>query len=442
MPSSRTTPWPFDRSWGDPMLATLALLCLLLGSRVVARHLDPGRPASGASLGARLTEPSLAAPRALGLKEGGLMKPTDWNRAADKAAAPWDRAMVAVLAADHGDPALARKLAAGAPKALGPVLEFAYGAGGPPSPTARAEALAGLSRTYAGALLEARLADREGRDGGSLRRQALDRLRGRLAVLAGLGAGMVLAGLGGLGFALVLFLNRRQPRPPLPAWSLAGRTAALVFLGWNAALLLSGSVAVLLLPLPPPLRILGLPLAYGSHAFLGLWLLGGFSGHPLAALAAPFRAPGWGRAALQAAGFLGVAVVGVFTLGWLLSPLLRGAPPAQRELLEALSAVRGWPAVALLFLTVAVLAPAFEELFFRHYLLAWMAPRWGRGLALLASSLLFGAIHLAPTGLPTLAMLGAVLGWAYLRTGDVRVPFLVHGAWNGAVFLFTRWAVG
>jgi membrane protease YdiL (CAAX protease family) len=71
-----------------------------------------------------------------------------------------------------------------------------------------------------------------------------------------------------------------------------------------------------------------------------------------------------------------------------------------------------------------------------------MAAQWGRAWALLGSSLLFGAIHLVPSGLPTLSALGLVLGIAFLRTADIRVCILVHGAWNGAVFLFTRWALG
>ena len=94
-----------------------------------------------------------------------------------------------------------------------------------------------------------------------------------------------------------------------------------------------------------------------------------------------------------------------------------------------------------IFLTVSFLAPAFEETLFRGFLLPWLSTRWGKGWALAASSLLFGAIHLAPGGLPTLSTLGLVLGLAYLRTGDLRVCILVHGIWNGAVFLFTRWVL-
>ena len=59
-------------------------------------------------------------------------------------------------------------------------------------------------------------------------------------------------------------------------------------------------------------------------------------------------------------------------------------------------------------------------------------------LALAASALLFGAIHLQPVGLPTLATLGGVLGLAVRQTGSLRTPILVHACWNGSLFLLMR----
>ena len=50
----------------------------------------------------------------------------------------------------------------------------------------------------------------------------------------------------------------------------------------------------------------------------------------------------------------------------------------------------------------------------------------------------FGAMHLQPLGLPTLATLGIVLGFAFLRTGNLVTSILVHGLWNGGVFILMR----
>jgi membrane protease YdiL (CAAX protease family) len=59
-------------------------------------------------------------------------------------------------------------------------------------------------------------------------------------------------------------------------------------------------------------------------------------------------------------------------------------------------------------------------------------------LALAASALLFGAIHLQPAGLPTLSTLGLVMGLAMRHTSNLRTPILVHACWNGCLFLLMR----
>ena len=58
--------------------------------------------------------------------------------------------------------------------------------------------------------------------------------------------------------------------------------------------------------------------------------------------------------------------------------------------------------------------------------------------ALLLSSLGFGLIHLQPAALPVLSTLGLALGLAFLRTRNLLTSILVHGIWNGGVFLFFR----
>ena len=90
------------------------------------------------------------------------------------------------------------------------------------------------------------------------------------------------------------------------------------------------------------------------------------------------------------------------------------------------------------FLTVTLLAPCFEELLFRGFLLPVLAQRQRLALALVLSALLFGAIHLQPAGLPTLSTLGFVMGLAMRHTGSLRTPILIHACWNGSQFLLLR----
>jgi membrane protease YdiL (CAAX protease family) len=98
----------------------------------------------------------------------------------------------------------------------------------------------------------------------------------------------------------------------------------------------------------------------------------------------------------------------------------------------------GWAPNLVLLLTVAGLAPAFEELLFRGFLLPVLARSQRMAVALVLSALLFGAIHLQPTGLPTLSALGLAMGLAMRHTGSLRTPILVHACWNGSLFLLLR----
>lgn len=98
-------------------------------------------------------------------------------------------------------------------------------------------------------------------------------------------------------------------------------------------------------------------------------------------------------------------------------------------------------ALALIALSIALIAPA-EELLFRAAIQGRLRQSFGRWPAIAGASLLFGAMHLLNfQG----SLLGAVLGaavvgavsllWGYVRerTGNVAVPMLVHGLYNAVL---------
>jgi membrane protease YdiL (CAAX protease family) len=158
-------------------------------------------------------------------------------------------------------------------------------------------------------------------------------------------------------------------------------------------------------------------------------------------------APGRHGAALAGGlGFFALAFAVVLAVAVVLGPILSRGEPPQKELMEFLARFRGTWTLAVLFLTVAVLAPTFEELMFRGFLLPWLGerlePRLGARQARLAavgiSGLGFGLMHMQPLGLPTLTTLGIVLGLAFVRTGNLVSAIIVHGLWNGGVFLLIR----
>jgi hypothetical protein len=442
MDAATTSPWHPDRRWADPLITLMAALALLAALfTLLARQAQGSRPAEGASLQARLMEPLLEGPRLLGatLPVGGA----SMDKAQAQLKAPWDRALLSVLAADEGNLALGRTLAQAPQGPEGAAFRTAWQAayaGGPlPDPATLRDLRHRLGDGYAAALLEARLLDRTGGDGAALRATARRGLLLRLGVLGLAGGLAVLLVFGGMVFGIYLLATRHQsPGQPLPEWGLSGRAAALVLLAWFLTFILVGNVAALAVRPWPALRWVAVPVGYCLHACVGVFLLCRAEGITLRTLWRRMTPGPLGRALLQGFGFLALAVVLVLALSLLLSPFLHAGENPQRELVDLLRGLRGWGPTLAMFLLVAGVAPCFEETLFRGFLLPVLARRMPMAWALVGSALLFGAIHLQPLGLPTLSMLGLVLGLALRRTGHLGTSILVHACWNGSVFILMR----
>lgn len=132
-------------------------------------------------------------------------------------------------------------------------------------------------------------------------------------------------------------------------------------------------------------------------------------------------------------------------LGFLTAPVGRGhlLPSASTVLhgelraVQHLAASRSLGGVAGLFLLVGVVAPTFEELLFRGFLL--IALRRSSSPIFL-SSFLFGFFHCHPNShsallgfrplLPT-AVLGAWFAYFAVKTGSLTTSILLHQFWNG-----------
>ena len=97
-----------------------------------------------------------------------------------------------------------------------------------------------------------------------------------------------------------------------------------------------------------------------------------------------------------------------------------------RELVEG---VTGGMAV-LLVVVVAIGAPLFEELVYRGLLQRSLAATLGPWPGLIAASVWFGVIHLAPVELPGLVLAGFVFGLGLHLTGRLGPAMLAHVAFN------------
>ena len=108
-----------------------------------------------------------------------------------------------------------------------------------------------------------------------------------------------------------------------------------------------------------------------------------------------------------------------------------------RELLLQLQQIP----VAWTLLCVALIPAVAEELFFRGFLLTVLCTRQSARMAVVTSSIIFGAFHvvvmegmLLERLLPT-TFLGLVLGWLAIRSGSIWPGVLLHAVHNGTVIL-------
>lgn len=111
-------------------------------------------------------------------------------------------------------------------------------------------------------------------------------------------------------------------------------------------------------------------------------------------------------------------------------------PPPHTLPIDKLFTTR---AAAFLIVSVSILvAPVVEELVFRGYIYTLLERLWGMTPAVLASGLLFGAIHF-PQLWPgyfqmlLLCFVGIVLSYTRARTGTVIASMLLHFAYNGVI---------
>ena len=414
----------------DPLLAILLLLALL----GIAVTLGMRAKAAPAPAGATRQLSAMELQLSLGQKLEGLQPGISkrFVAAGAELRAPWDRAAWAVDAKEAGDSALADRLRAPLPEgeaglAFARAWSAAYEDGDLP-----AAVPAPLKGTRAAALLENRLRARQGL-------APLPLPEPNFARMAILGLFVSLLMLGGLVTAIVLLATAKKAAPPQPQWRMDGRGALLVLAGWFVGFFLLSQIVGLALRGLPQGRLWALPVFYVSQAAFGVWLLMKAEGLAFAELRARVMPPGRaGRALAWAPAFVSLAVLTMFCVALLWAPFMKGHANPQQEIQELIAGAQGWPLQTALLLTIAGMAPLFEELMFRGFFLPWAGERWGAGWGLAASSLLFGFIHLQPFALPLLASLGFVLGLAARRGGSLWTSIGVHACWNAAIFFVVR----
>jgi len=243
---------------------------------------------------------------------------------------------------------------------------------------------------------------------------------------------IVAGAIAGIAIGIRMFV-KREPLPDPPRFQMSDNHATRVCLGWYIFFLSSASIASLING-AIPLGVFVLPTTYLLHAILGIAFICVAENITPLALWKKISKNNrfWLFRGIQ---FFLLALGAILILSAILSPFMPDENTSQIELINFIRNNSGIVPFMVIFSTVALIGPAFEEIFFRGYLLSVLRrrlPVWG---ALILSSALFGAIHFQAQSFPVLALLGLIMGLAFLRTGDIKVAIFVHVCWNGGVFL-------
>lgn len=88
----------------------------------------------------------------------------------------------------------------------------------------------------------------------------------------------------------------------------------------------------------------------------------------------------------------------------------------------------GW--IVLLAIVVVVGAPLVEEIVYRGVVQPGLVASWGARAGIVATAVLFAAIHMQPVEFPGLFAFALVLGWARHSTGTIGMSIVTHMAFN------------
>lgn len=191
-----------------------------------------------------------------------------------------------------------------------------------------------------------------------------------------------------------------------------GEDAAALILGEGQPTLL-GAI-VILVSTQLALLLVSWLFVFRPRALAGLPALLGPS--PRAAIGTGFR---WGLLAWL------VSTLVIVGMAWLLEQI--GMPPDPQPAERAIAMLDP----ILVGLSVVVLAPVAEEVFFRGVVFnAWLR-EGGRRRAFIGSSALFAVIHLSLVSLLPIFLLGLALAWVYDRTRSLLAPIAMHATVNG-----------
>jgi len=129
-----------------------------------------------------------------------------------------------------------------------------------------------------------------------------------------------------------------------------------------------------------------------------------------------------------------VALAGVYAVSFLHDLIVH---PKQQDIIGEFP--RTTAGIVLFVILAVVLAPLFEEIFFRGFLFRGFSSSWGWVAGACVSAAVFSIAHLQLDVFVPLFALGFALAWVYKRTGSLWTSIAFHALFNGLSVL--AWAL-
>lgn len=129
-----------------------------------------------------------------------------------------------------------------------------------------------------------------------------------------------------------------------------------------------------------------------------------------------------------------VALAAVYFVSFLHELIMH---PRQQDIIGEFP--RSGAGIVLFVILAVVMAPLFEEIFFRGFLFRGFSSSWGWVAGACVSSAVFGIAHLQLDIFVPLFALGFALAWVYKRTGSLWTSIAFHALFNGLSVL--AWAL-
>jgi uncharacterized protein len=104
--------------------------------------------------------------------------------------------------------------------------------------------------------------------------------------------------------------------------------------------------------------------------------------------------------------------------------------PEAQQVVQTMRTAAHWTQWLPLGVVTLALAPAGEEVLFRGILYPWIKRAWSRRVALVGSSVIFGAIHFNLVSFVPLTVLAVLLALVYELTGNLLAPITAHAVFN------------